>query len=435
MKSFKNTRPAPAPNTGRAPGHAFPRFLVVLLILAMLLTTSGCQNRKEDSDGKTVIRLTYFYNPDGPESLSLRLFQQRKEEWLQAHPDVSIQETVLRASDYDTEISYYASQNALPDVFLLNPNSTELWSSYDLLADTTDYIGIERLSDSDIAPFLVDGRAYTFPMLTRALLLIAYDREIWTQIGADEFPTTWEALAEANLVLKELGYTSAMAFPTLSGANISNYLLTRIFAENCGEDWLTEVLADTPSPVFINDSVYTAIHELENILESGILTGSADPIQSYLSGQCPAVIFNADQLPRLMENEETESRTEFALLPTSVESAYHSNYENSYCEGIGYALAVSSQVEEDSEKLRLCMDLCEFISCGDRTDAMLSDAQAASLLFSDLISDDAVCLDNLYCYPEFRSISEVIITIIDSLGEYTAEELANSMQNAYEAAR
>ena len=307
--------------------------------------------------------------------------------WLNGHPDITINESVLSNDDYKTQIATQAAADDLPDVFLLQGMNTKAWAEQGLILDLTDTIKESPYYDSYnqafFTPFTTDGKTYGFPVLTTGTCsVVMYDKQAWADAGYDEFPDNWEDIQKA-------------------------------------------------------DEDFNAI-------------GNEDAREYYISGDAPAYIcgnWDVSYIQATLAEEDTDlyDNTGFAVLPQP-EGATGSTGTQDI--GLGYAVAINAKLADDPDKLAAAIDFAEYVT-GPAFATYVGENYALQGLTQvdvDLSNFDQftqdfynyayVDTDTCEIYDSYinSAVWEVLNTQTQSMlnGDATPEDVAKATQEAYE---
>ena len=307
--------------------------------------------------------------------------------WLNGHPDITINESVLSNDDYKTQIATQAAADDLPDVFLLQGMNTKAWAEQGLILDLTDTIKESPYYDSYnqafFTPFTTDGKTYGFPVLTTGTCsVVMYDKQAWADAGYDEFPDNWEDIQKA-------------------------------------------------------DEDFNAI-------------GNEDAREYYISGDAPAYIcgnWDVSYIQATLAEEDTDlyDNTGFAVLPQP-EGATGSTGTQDI--GLGYAVAINAKLADDPDKLAAAIDFAEYVTgpvfatyVGEnyalqgltQVDVDLSNFDQFT---QDFYNYSYVDTDTCEIYDSYinSAVWEVLNTQTQSMlnGDATPEDVAKATQEAYE---
>jgi raffinose/stachyose/melibiose transport system substrate-binding protein len=194
----------------------------------------------------------------------LSLWQAMADEFMEMHPNVTIEITVLENDTFKPTIDTRLQANDPPDLFQ-SWGGGGLQEQVDagLLQDITEpssaFIG--DLNPAGAELYNIDGVQYGVPY-NLGMVGFWYNKDLFAEAGIEETPTTWDGLLETVQQLKDAGIT-----PMAVGAGAQwpahfyyAYLLLRVG----GPDAMTQLAADGDfsQPPFIE-----AGNELQRLLD------------------------------------------------------------------------------------------------------------------------------------------------------------------------
>lgn len=380
--------------------------------------------------------------------------------WLNGHPDITINESVLSNDDYKTQIATQAAADDLPDVFLLQGMNTKAWAEQGLILDLTDTIKESPYYDSYnqafFTPFTTDGKTYGFPVLTTGTCsVVMYDKQVWADAGYDEFPDNWEDIQKADEYFKDNGYSETIAFGNGGQWQINSCFLSVIGDRFTGGDWF-QSLVDKSGAAFTDQQFVDALTFTQDIFQSGIFNedfnaiGNEDAREYYISGDAPAYIcgnWDVSYIQATLAEEDTDlyDNTGFAVLPQP-EGATGSTGTQDI--GLGYAVAINAKLADDPDKLAAAIDFAEYVTgpafatyVGEnyalqgltQVDVDLSNFDQFT---QDFYNYSYVDTDTCEIYDSYinSAVWEVLNTQTQSMlnGDATPEDVAKATQEAYE---
>lgn len=388
--------------------------------------------------------------------------------WKEAHPEITVNENVLANAEYKTQIATLAAADDLPDVFLLQGMNTIDWAEQGLVYDLTDTIKASPYYDdynqAYFTPFTYNDSIYGYPALTGGTCtVVIYDKAMWAEAGYDTFPSTWEEVEKASEYFNEQGiYTIAFGNGGKWQAN-SDFLST-LGNRYTGADWFISLI-EKSGAAFTDEAFVNALTEMQRLFtETSIfnedfnVVTNEDAREYYISGSAAAFIggnwdesYIAATLGGTDEVEGTDpekfANIGFAVLPQPADATEAPNSQNI---GLGYAVAISSKVAEDPDKLAAAIDLAQELT-GPAFSSFVAENYALSGLTTvdevDLSSFDQITqnfynwsyVDTEPCeiYDSYltNAVWDVLNTDLQTMlnGEITPQEVAENAQAAYEA--
>lgn len=381
--------------------------------------------------------------------------------WDEAHPDITLNQNVLANAEYKTQIATLAAAGDLPDVFLLQGMNTKDWAKQGLVYDLTDAIKASPYYNDYVqnyfTPFKDGDSIYGYPVLTGGTCtVVIYDKAMWKDAGFDAFPTTWEDVEKASEYFNEQGITT-VAFGNGGKWQANSDFLSTLGNRYTGPDWFLSLI-NKGGAAFTDEAFVKALTEMQHLFtETSIFNEdfnavtNEDAREYYISGDAAAFIGgNWDESyiwATLKESDEEKwNNMGFAVLPQPADATEAPTSQNI---GLGYAVAISSKVAEDPDKLAAAIDLAQEIT-GPAFASYVAENYALGGLTKvgdvDLSSFDQITQDFYnYSYVDTEpceiydsyitnAVWDVLNTDLQTMmnGEMSPEDVAANAQKAYE---
>lgn len=381
--------------------------------------------------------------------------------WDEAHPDITLNQNVLANAEYKTQIATLAAAGDLPDVFLLQGMNTKDWAKQGLVYDLTDAIKASPYYNDYVqnyfTPFKDGDSIYGYPVLTGGTCtVVIYDKAMWKDAGFDAFPTTWEDVEKASEYFNEQGITT-VAFGNGGKWQANSDFLSTLGNRYTGPDWFLSLI-NKGGAAFTDETFVKALTEMQHLFtETSIFNEdfnavtNEDAREYYISGDAAAFIGgNWDEsyiwATLKKSDEEKWNNMGFAVLPQPADATEAPTSQNI---GLGYAVAISSKVAEDPDKLAAAIDLAQEIT-GPAFASYVAENYALGGLTKvgdvDLSSFDQITQDFYnYSYVDTEpceiydsyitnAVWDVLNTDLQTMmnGEMSPEDVAANAQKAYE---
>ncbi|MEF2597234.1 MAG: extracellular solute-binding protein [Lachnospiraceae bacterium] len=381
--------------------------------------------------------------------------------WDEAHPDITLNQNVLANAEYKTQIATLAAAGDLPDVFLLQGMNTKDWAKQGLVYDLTDAIKASPYYNDYVqnyfTPFKDGDSIYGYPVLTGGTCtVVIYDKAMWKDAGFDAFPTTWEDVEKASEYFNEQGITT-VAFGNGGKWQANSDFLSTLGNRYTGPDWFLSLI-NKGGAAFTDEAFVKALTEMQHLFtETSIFNEdfnavtNEDAREYYISGDAAAFIGgNWDESyiwATLKDSDEEKwNNMGFAVLPQPADATEAPTSQNI---GLGYAVAISSKVAEDPDKLAAAIDLAQEVT-GPAFASYVAENYALGGLTKvgdvDLSSFDQITQDFYnYSYVDTEpceiydsyitnAVWDVLNTDLQTMmnGEISPEDVAANAQKAYE---
>jgi len=310
------------------------RWFILILIVALVASISAaCGNTNEttsksESSTKTnEVKLrfgTNFANGTPMRPIIDRLFS----EYLEEHPNVSINIEEAPGYDFQTKIQLDASSNNLPDVFSYwrtDPAyGLDQMIEAGLIADLTEFTSEpsiqEIFDDGAWQTASLDGKVYGVPLIGYYIYIVA-NKEIFEKAGV-EIPETWEELLDAQEKIKAAGYIPwGSSVKSDHGQRLFNYVFTRVLTK---ERALNMFAGNEPLNV---PEAYDAAEKLKELVV-GNIPKDANAIdhnamvERYINTEEAALVIDLNARIESIAPEIREKMVpiEFPLIPGGAES-------------------------------------------------------------------------------------------------------------------
>ena len=381
--------------------------------------------------------------------------------WDEAHPDITLNQNVLANAEYKTQIATLAAAGDLPDVFLLQGMNTKDWAKQGLVYDLTDAIKASPYYNDYVqnyfTPFKDGDSIYGYPVLTGGTCtVVIYDKAMWKDAGYDTFPSTWEDVEKAAEYFNEQGITT-VAFGNGGKWQANSDFLSTLGNRYTGPDWFLSLI-NKGGAAFTDEAFVKALTEMQHLFtETSIFNEdfnavtNEDAREYYISGDAAAFIGgNWDESyiwATLKDSDEEKwNNMGFAVLPQPADATEAPTSQNI---GLGYAVAISSKVAEDPDKLAAAIDLAQEVT-GPAFASYVAENYALGGLTKvgdvDLSSFDQITQDFYnYSYVDTEpceiydsyitnAVWDVLNTDLQTMmnGEMSPEDVAANAQAAYE---
>lgn len=404
-------------------------------------------DNSEDSGQITISLMTMNTREEAETNGYQYAFWKAVDEWKEAHPDVVIEEETMDQTSYQTKINAVASSGDMPDIFALKGSWTNSFVQNGWVADITEDIqDVQDIYIDNAFRFAtIDDKVYGIPKQSQCTGLIFYNSDLWSEIGYDEFPTTWDDLLDAVQKFKDKGIT---AFVMGNKANwpAESCWLSTLGDRFTGNEW-TYSIVDGDGAKFTDESFVKALTCFQELAESGAFNADINSLDDteqntvYFNKKA-AAIANGDWFISTLNNsapEDVLASTKLAILPPVNDGSENQNTVSGGC--IWYWSMSSNEMS--SEKRELTIDFLKYITSqqvGNDT-AEHGDSPAVknpeydTTQTSDLFNEYQELMKAVTQVPVYdgcmdASVIETMNTGLQSLliGETTPEELAESIQ-------
>lgn len=383
-------------------------------------------------------------------------------QWDEAHPDITLTQTVIANAEYKTQIATLAAANDLPDVFLLQGMNTIEWAKQGLVMDLTDTISSSPYAadynESYFTPFTAEGKRYGFPVLTGGTCtVVIYDKAMWKEAGFDAFPTTWADVEKASEYFNGQNITT-VAFGNGGKWQANSCFLSALGDRYTGGDWFKGLIEKSGSK-FTDEAFVKALAETQRLFHDTKIFNpdfnavtNEDAREYYIAGTAAAFIggnWDESYIWATLQESDPEKfeNMGFAVLPQPADATQNPKSQNI---GLGYAVAINPKLAEDPDKLAAAIDLAEYVTgpafasyvaenyaLGGLTKVADVDLSGFDQITQDFYNYSYVDTTGCEIYDSYISsaVWDVLNTDLQTMmnGDITPEEVAANAQAAYEA--
>lgn len=291
------------------------------------------------------------------------------DEWQEEHPDVTINIEEMDQTSYQTKINALGSSDDMPDVFMLKGSWTKNFVNNGWVQDITDDLDadpewrdayIEGAYDNATQ----DGRIYGVPRESLSTGLIFYNSDMWSEIGYDEFPKTWDELLDAVDKFKEEGVT-AFVMGNKPNWPAESCWLSTLGDRFTGTDWTRSIL-NGDGAQFTDEQFVKALTCFQELADKGAFNVDINSIDDqeqqtvYFNKKAAAIANGTWFIPTVdtAAPDDVKAATKLAVLP-AVDGG--SDDQNTVSGGCVWFTSLSNKVEEGTKR-DLCVDLLKALT-------------------------------------------------------------------------
>lgn len=423
--------------------------VLLSLVALMTLFTAACGNKNAvDSNGEgseAEIITLHMMHPWTSPNVDNEVYKARIAEFEKQNPGIVIEQDGVPAAQYKTKLRTLAAANNLSDINVVWPGADLApLVSGNLLAPINDLMDnwSTILPESALSGFNVDGNQYAVPTKQTFVDIIYYNKEMFAQIGYDQFPDTYDKFIDAVTKLKAAGITPISLGNKEQWPLQSSYLSV-IVDRYVGSDFLSEVLAKKAK--FTDPEFVKAIAVIDKLSKLGAFNTDANNMDSvqgqdyFIQGKAAMHISSSTVDARIRINNEEGDKFGIALFP-SVEGGKGDPLKSAGV--VQYGIAIKSGLDEKKQqaaekfmKFFVNEDLYkELISNGIVVPAKVDIPEDASKYLKEMLE-----LTNKGTAPVFDSVipTQVVDVMQNGLqaltvGRGTPEELAADVQKAFD---
>ncbi len=370
------------------------------------------------------------------------------------YPNITINYDGSVHDDYQTIMMTYAAADTLPDVFNVKGSWIPSMVENGQLGTIDEFLEAdpewgEGFGDDMLFDMQYEGHYYGAPFQSLCCSLIVYNKEIYSSVGYDQFPTTWDEMIDCFTKLKEAGYVPLGMGN--SGQWVANSCMFGALGNRGGGDsWYDDIMNGTGDG-FLDADMLKGVEKMAELAEMGFMNSNMNSIDQYevmppyLNGEYASyidgswtfgtLIATAGDDQSVVENSGVAvfpaidgGKGEYPATPggSAWGQAYNANLTGAKKEAARLFLKYTSDDQ-------WCLDLAEKGDFGARS-IDYDYAQTSPILAEYVTLKDSVAMTQQYDCHFNTSVIDSMNTGFQELllGEITAEEWGSSVQEEYE---
>ncbi|MCL2034767.1 MAG: extracellular solute-binding protein [Oscillospiraceae bacterium] len=127
------------------------------------------------------------------------------------YPNITVNYDGSVHDDYQTIMMTRSAANSIPDVYNVKGSWLRNFIANNQIGTVDEFKALDpdwfnSMYDGCMFDMLVDGKHYGVPFQLITCTLVIYNTEIYSSVGYDEFPKTWDELIDCMTKLKDAGY-------------------------------------------------------------------------------------------------------------------------------------------------------------------------------------------------------------------------------------
>lgn len=169
------------------------------------------------------------------------IFKQHLDEWIAAHPNVTINQSTMNQTDYQTKITALSAADDMPDIYFTKGSWVGNFYRNGVMADITSYVSESEYRPGIFEPFKRDGKIYAIPYQCNVTHLIFYNEEMWAAAGFDTFPDNWADIDKAKEYFDSQGIVT-FAFGNMDKWNSESCIISALGDRFTGTAWTKSII-------------------------------------------------------------------------------------------------------------------------------------------------------------------------------------------------
>lgn len=329
------------------------------LIAVLTLFTAACgnnnaaSNSKNGSSGEEETITLNMMHPWTSPNVDNEVYKARIAEFEKQHPNIVIKQDGVPSAQYKTKLRTLAAANNLSDINVVWPGADLAPLVAGSLVEPINHLmenWTSILPEAALSGFNVDGQQYAIPTKQNFVDIIYYNKEMFAQVGYDQFPETYDQFIDAVTKLKAAGITPISLGNKEQWPLQSSYI-SIIGDRFTGSDFLPAVLegkAKFTDPEFVK--ALGVIEELSKLDAFNTDANNMDSVQAqdyFIQGKAAMHISSATVDGRVRINNEEGDKFGIALFP-SVEGGRGEPKKSAGV--LQYGIAIKSGLDEKKKQ-------------------------------------------------------------------------------------
>lgn len=314
------------------------RTVLVMLLMVAILMVSACRdggeadtgakkNKGNSSSEVSELVISHYYLEEERERNDMaEVFLTMVEKYEEEHPDITITQQTMSQADYSPTIQAQAAVNELPDVFMIKGSWVNDFAENGVLAPMNDFLGeyeyTDKFREGAFDAATVGGKIYGIPNQLSLSSVVFYNQKLWSQVGYDKFPTTWDDIFKAAEKFKKMGI-STFSLGNKDKWVAGSCILSTLGDRYTGPEWTQSIIAKDGNAKFTDQEFVDALTLLKKMSDNRLFNADCNTItdtqaaEYYSQGLAAATISGHWEIAVLeaSADEEILTNTKVALLP------------------------------------------------------------------------------------------------------------------------
>jgi raffinose/stachyose/melibiose transport system substrate-binding protein len=419
------------------------KVMLVGTVALFTLVSAACgngNNANESTGDKVTLS---FMHPWTSPNVDNEVYKARIAEFEKTHPNIVIKQDGVASAQYKTKLRTLAAANSLSDINVVWPGADlQPLVAGDLLlpidSEMANWSSI--LPEDALAGFNQGGKQYAIPTKQTFVDIVYYNKEMFSSIGYDAFPDTYDKFIDAVKKLKEKDITP-ISLGNKEKWPLQSSILSTLQERFVGSDFLQKVLnkeAKFTDPQYVK--AIGVIEELTKLKAFNTDANNMDSVQAqdyFIQGKAAMHISSSTVDSRIRITNEEGDKFGIALMP-SVEGGLGDAKKSAGV--VQFGIAINNGLDEKKKQAALEFmkffvneDLYkELISKGVVVPAKVDIPEDASKYLKEMIA-----LTGNGTSPVFDSVIPTQVTDVMqnglqaiTVGVSTAEKVAQEVQAA-----
>jgi len=307
------------------------RLTFATVMATVMVVVAACGNQKDsgtenggnqgNNASQETITLTMMHPWTSP-NVDNEVYKARIASFEAEFPHIKIQQDGVAAAQYKTKLFTLATANNLADINVTWPGADlDPLVKGNLLMPLNDYMDNWNglVLEDALVGYSADGNQLAIPTKRNFVDIIYYNKEYLSQVGYDEFPSTYEDFIDMIKKLKEAGITPISLGNKEKWPLQSSYM-SIIGQRFAGADFFNKVMAgeaELTDPQFVK--AIAVIEELTQLEAFNVDANNMDSVQAQdylIQGKAAIHISSATVDGRIRTTNEEGDKFGIALFPS-----------------------------------------------------------------------------------------------------------------------
>jgi raffinose/stachyose/melibiose transport system substrate-binding protein len=283
------------------------------------MVLAGCSKKTDD---KVTLDVSHFMTYETRnESTEINAYHIMKDKFLAAHPDVSLNETILEQTDYQTKVMALAASDEMPDIFFTKGSWVDNFYDNNLMLDLTGKIDLSQFREGAFTSVTRNGKVFGIPTQLSYTSIVYYNAQMFADIGYDHFPATWAELVDADAKFKAKSITT-IAIGNKDRWPFESCVFSAMGDRFTGMEWTQSIIQKDGKAKFTDPEFVEALKYAQQM--AGMFNKNFNEITNsqgdmlYCNGKAAVNIEGMWNIPYLIANADSTvlANTHLAILPS-----------------------------------------------------------------------------------------------------------------------
>lgn len=305
-----------------------------------------------------------------PRALAVGMFP-AIDKYLTAHPEIILdEETYPDQSAYQQKIYTLAAAGDLPDIYRVKGSWMSEFVANGWASDLTEELKADpewydMFKEGSFLSFTRDDHLYAVPDESMVTSIVFWNKDLWAQVGYEEFPTDWNDLLSAAAKFKKMGI-SMFVLGNKANWPAESCWFSTIGHRMTGLDWTKSIIAKDGKAKFTDEHFVEALRRFQELSQTpGALNPDINSLaedqarEVWFSGKAATIVEGSWFISTIQAtNPDVMDQIGITVLPTfkDANGAY-----NEVSGGPAWAWTLSPNAYESPERYEAALGLLKAI--------------------------------------------------------------------------